>query len=1789
MSSNPSSIVLNPNPSFRIYLTANDGDHGVELYTFAPNAGEPKPTLVRDIHPGASSHPDQLTPLGDSVFFVADDGFVGRELWKSRGTLASTELVADIRTGGESSNPSSLTVMNGVLYFTATDDNEREVLLSFDPDTDASPQLIDLPFDADLGEIVLHGYEEMEDDESVIYVAAVDRGGRAVLFEYSPIAPEGIIEIETGPFEYSQATWLTQFGDHIYFSARHPSLGVELVQFDPYGEPSSNLRVFDLHPGAASSRPVDLYVYPAFEVKATLQFSADDGEHGRELFNYLPFSMDQPQLLADILAGAAGSSPSNFFPSSADQVAFFSAQDDDGRPRLWQFPARTEFTVDIGAVERYTSSVSGFAFHDANTNQRRDVNELGLGGWTIYADLNDNGKLDPFEPQSVTAFDDLSTALIDETGGYELTGLDPGSYKLRAVIPRRQQRHFEPTTPQVPVVSAPYRLSQLAATGTVSTDELAVRFSTFAGSPIVSRGVRVFQDHESRLFASLSDSQDLVTFLAGPESTEPRNGTPLGTIGDFFSDGLSIAFDALGRTEIFVTRDGSIESLIDESTPLNDDGETFGDFELFVRDYDAGVIAFEARQVNDGELRQEFFAVSLEGTLSLLANHDAVFYDQELDAYTGFDEIRGVDLGIGYAVEGAMHDSPFGIYLGDDPFSLRAVVKNDTAIPSGLGAFISVGQFSLAEGKVAFRGQGERQQDGIYLGTKPLDLVRVVDTVTPIPDGSGVFERVGDFAYDGDTVAFIGHGNGQQQGIYVGGEQGAIRKLVDRSDVASFGGKTPRDFRISKDALNNGEIVFHVTFDDNSEAIFVGTVDTEFAHRITLDIGDQLEQISFGGRAATAEIRGKIFGDSDESGHFDGGEVGLANWTVYLDQNANKLLDANEISVSSDTAGNYVLAGLTPLQNYSVRIVPQNGWNQTARDGIETTDQSVFLDAGERRVSVDFGMREVNNSGAGGTGAIEVTVYEDINGNGLRDPALGETGLANQRVYLDKNDDGVRNGNEPFGRTDGSGKYTFERLTVGTTHVLRLLESDHTGFAQTSPKGNSFSRIIENVGDLPSAIAVVQQAGSAHHDLVVARKDANLVSIMHDPLGDDRNDFVRPVDASPVAISVADFDGDGSDDFAVANEDVDNVSIWLGTPLREPSIAEPWSVGRRPRALVSGDLDNDGDVDLAVANSRSDDVTILLNDGNAVFSKAFTIANVGDTPSGIAVLHLDGDSLLDIAVSLRNDGRVALLRNNGDGDFALFDAISVDANPIALTVAQLNDDNDDGVVDERDRTDLAVASLATGRVTILTTRPGNQQGFTRRNLIVGDGPTSIVSTDIDADGDQDLVAAVGEEAKGFISILRNQGNGVFQAPEFAGEAVLRFASVPLGLAAGDLDGDNDVDLALANGVGNGITVLRNNITSGGLRLRVTSDVTVRSSFALQQTNALPTLNRPDDLTISRRVPLRLSGISAGGGEDQEIDVDVIAQPDQRVNVSVEYRPLDDSWQLLLEPASNQLGTAIVTVTVSDAGPDGQLHTDDDGSSSQSFRVTVVENPAPVAVPDEFLVPAGATNFVLDVLRNDHAANPDIGEGLVVFRASQLPPDVGTLEINSDGSALVVSLEPTATGSFVLNYFVSDASTPERGTVTVVVGDQNVAGDFDGDGVLTNLDIDDLSSAIRAGLTLPVHDLNGDGRVDRQDRDTWISDLRETFVGDANLDGEFNTADLVTIFVVNKFESGQPAGWAEGDWNGNGTFDSADIVSAFVAGRFEQGPAALKRFAHAIEAVFMELPCRSPVNKRCDHP
>src|SRR5205807_1291636 len=80
------------------------------------------PVRVADISPGpADAAPAYLTNVNGTLFFTANDGQRGNELWKTTPATNATTLVKDVTPGINGTTFSNLTAANGALYFVAAD------------------------------------------------------------------------------------------------------------------------------------------------------------------------------------------------------------------------------------------------------------------------------------------------------------------------------------------------------------------------------------------------------------------------------------------------------------------------------------------------------------------------------------------------------------------------------------------------------------------------------------------------------------------------------------------------------------------------------------------------------------------------------------------------------------------------------------------------------------------------------------------------------------------------------------------------------------------------------------------------------------------------------------------------------------------------------------------------------------------------------------------------------------------------------------------------------------------------------------------------------------------------------------------------------------------------------------------------------------------------------------------------------------------------------------------------------------------------------------------------------------------------------------------------------------------------------------------------------------------------------------------------------------------------------------------------------------------------------------
>lgn len=128
----------------KVYFGADDGVSGIELWE--SDGTESGTQLFKDINPSGSSSASSLFKSGDYLYFQANDGTNGSELWISDGTVSGTKMLQDINPSGNS-YPQSFVQIGEKLFFTARPDGTTETLYTLDTSSPglAYPTFVSLP------------------------------------------------------------------------------------------------------------------------------------------------------------------------------------------------------------------------------------------------------------------------------------------------------------------------------------------------------------------------------------------------------------------------------------------------------------------------------------------------------------------------------------------------------------------------------------------------------------------------------------------------------------------------------------------------------------------------------------------------------------------------------------------------------------------------------------------------------------------------------------------------------------------------------------------------------------------------------------------------------------------------------------------------------------------------------------------------------------------------------------------------------------------------------------------------------------------------------------------------------------------------------------------------------------------------------------------------------------------------------------------------------------------------------------------------------------------------------------------------------------------------------------------------------------------------------------------------------------------------------------------------------------------------------------------------------------
>jgi hypothetical protein len=264
-----------------------------------------------------------------------------------------------------------------------------------------------------------------------------------------------------------------------------------------------------------------------------------------------------------------------------------------------------------------------------------------------------------------------------------------------------------------------------------------------------------------------------------------------------------------------------------------------------------------------------------------------------------------------------------------------------------------------------------------------------------------------------------------------------------------------------------------------------------------------------------------------------------------------------------------------------------------------------------------------------------------------------------------------------------------------------------------------------------------------------------------------------------------------------------------GLPPQSPS-GPPGAIRRvglpqgfGPQVLTAADFNGDGLTDVALCGHAAA-FALLHGDGHGGLRTTPQDARCGEHPSTIAAADLDGDGRIDLAVANHETDYLTVLMNATSGRF-IARQVRVDSNPHPHMVATA-DFNRDG------RMDLVTDSWSESRLTLLLATGPGAWPSPGAPLDAGRAPyVNVVAADFDGDGRSDLAFpnAAPTSASNTVSILFGDGEGHFQP---GAQSPIAAGPAPFMIALGDVNGDKQPDLLVANYSGHITDTARDGLT-----------------------------------------------------------------------------------------------------------------------------------------------------------------------------------------------------------------------------------------------------------------------------------------------------------------------------------------------------------------------------------------
>lgn len=401
-----------------------------------------------------------------------------------------------------------------------------------------------------------------------------------------------------------------------------------------------------------------------------------------------------------------------------------------------------------------------------------------------------------------------------------------------------------------------------------------------------------------------------------------------------------------------------------------------------------------------------------------------------------------------------------------------------------------------------------------------------------------------------------------------------------------------------------------------------------------------------------------------------------------------------------------------------------------------------------------------------------------------------------------------------FENENGTGGFGQEKtisLDILGGNSIAAADIDQDGFIDIVSASSSDAKIawyknLDGLGTFSDQIAISNQAGGAefvilddlnadgNSDVIVAaREDNKIVWYKNEngmgSFGDEQIILQKDVEYPIDIFRMADVDQDNDMDI-IGLTDSPRKLVWLENEFGLGTFTEPKVISNvlSSESFINlVDLDKDGDEDILTSSFAEDAIYWYENtDGKGNFGPQQTIATLVDGVIQVSTADLDGDGDLDVLAAASAASKILWFENvDGQGSFSMPLNVATNTGKAEYVyAADLDGDGDQDVVAMQiTGDDLVWYENTDGLGTMWSKKiaANNTGGF-----------RSFIPTDLDGDGDQDLVSEIhsyGAEEK-IIWYENEDGQGNFSTEYKIAEEENIIGRVYLA----DLDADGDTDI-----------------------------------------------------------------------------------------------------------------------------------------------------------------------------------------------------------------------------------------------------------------------------------------------------------------------------------------------------------------------------------------------------------